>query len=150
MATTDAKSGFRLPWSADRNESDPGVDGTEGEPASGDPAQAASQHETPTMTDTAPPTTETARDPSSTGAHTAQAESASSGSTLTRKPNKFMADLTRAMQAAAESARTDTLERFGAEAKAHIESIHASTADEARTRPPSVSMMMRQGRFSSR
>jgi hypothetical protein len=42
-----------------------------------------------------------------------------------------MADLTRAMQAAAEAAREDTLERFGAEAKAHIESIHASTADEA-------------------
>ena len=133
MATTDAKSGFRLPWSADRNESDPQADGTEGEPTSGDPAQAASQHETPTMTDTAPPTTETATDPTSTGADTAQAEPASYGSTLTRKPNKFMADLTRAMQAAAESARTDTLERFGAEAKAHIESIHASTADEATT-----------------
>jgi hypothetical protein len=85
------------------------------------------------MTDTAPPTTETAMDPSSTGADTAQAESASAGSSLTRKPNKFMADLTKAMQAAAESARTDTLERFGAEAKAHIESIHASTADEATT-----------------
>ena len=35
MATTDAKSGFRLPWSADRNESDTQVDGTAAEPASG-------------------------------------------------------------------------------------------------------------------
>lgn len=129
MATTDAKSGFRLPWSADRNESDTQVDGTVGDPASGDPAQAASQHETPTMTDTAPPTTETGTDRSS-GAQVAQVDAAT-GSTLTRKPNKFMADLTRAMQAAAEAARADTLERFGAEAKAHIESIHASTADEA-------------------
>ena len=42
-----------------------------------------------------------------------------------------MADLTKAMQTAAEAARADTLERFSAEAKAHIESIHASTADEA-------------------
>jgi hypothetical protein len=131
MATTDAKSGFRLPWSADRNESDAQADGTEGEPTSGDPAQATSQHESPTMTDTAPTTSETGMDPSSSGAQTAQADPAGAGSTLTRKPNKFMADLTRAMQAAAESARTDTLERFGAEAKAHIESIHASTADEA-------------------
>jgi hypothetical protein len=128
MATTDAKSGFRLPWSADRNESDAQVGGTEGVPAIGDPAQATSQHESPTMTDTAPQTQETGMDPSSTGAQTAQAEP---GTTLTRKPNKFMADLTRAMQAAAEAARADTLERFGAEAKAHIESIHASTADEA-------------------
>jgi hypothetical protein len=131
MATTDAKSGFRLPWSADRNESDSQVDGTEGEPASGDPAQATSQHESPTMTDTAPTTSETGMDPSSSGAKTAQADPVGAGSTLTRKPNKFMADLTKAMQAAAESARTDTLERFGAEAKSHIESIHASTADEA-------------------
>jgi hypothetical protein len=125
MATTDAKSGFRLPWSADRNESDTQVEGTVGDQAIGDPAQAASQHESPTMTDTAPPTSET--DPSSG----AQADTALAGSTLTRKPNKFMADLTKAMQAAAEAARADTLERFGAEAKAHIESIHASTSDEA-------------------
>jgi hypothetical protein len=48
-----------------------------------------------------------------------------------RKPNKFMADLTKAMQTAAEAARADSLERFSAEAKAHIENIHTSTADEA-------------------
>jgi hypothetical protein len=128
MATTDAKSGFRLPWSADRNESDAQADGTDGEPTSGDPAQTTSQHESPTMTDTAPPTSETGMDPSSSGVQTAHADP---GSTLTRKPNKFMADLTKAMQTAAEAARADTLDRFGAEAKAHIESIHASTADEA-------------------
>lgn len=126
MATTDAKSGFRLPWSADRNESDTQVDGAVGDQATEDPAQPASQYESPTMTDTAPPTSET--DPSSSGAH---ADAAVAGSTLSRKPNKFMADLTKAMQAAAESARADTLDRFTAEAKAHIESIHASTSDEA-------------------
>jgi hypothetical protein len=48
-----------------------------------------------------------------------------------RKPNKFMADLTKAMQAAAESARADALERLGADAKAHIEGIHADSATEA-------------------
>ena len=124
MATTDAKSGFRLPWSADRNESDTQVDGAVGDQAIEDPIQPASQHESPTMTDTAPPTSET--DPSSG----ATSDAAVAGSTLTRKPNKFMADLTKAMQAAAESARADTLERFTAEAKAHIETIHASTSDE--------------------
>jgi hypothetical protein len=35
------------------------------------------------------------------------------------------------MQAAAESARADTLARFAAEAKTHIEAIHAATATEA-------------------
>jgi hypothetical protein len=48
-----------------------------------------------------------------------------------RKPNKFMADLTRAMQGAAETAKADTLARFSADAKAHIETIHASTAIDA-------------------
>jgi hypothetical protein len=126
MATTDAKSGFRLPWSADRNESDSQVDGTVQDAGGEDPAQTTSQHETSTMTETAPPTPDTGSDTSSSV--TSPAEGAAP---VTRKPNKFMADLTKAMQAAAEAARADTLERFSAEAKAHIESIHASTADEA-------------------
>jgi hypothetical protein len=126
MATTDAKSGFRLPWSADRNESDSQVDGTVQDAGGEDPAQAASQHETSTMTETAPPTPETGSDTSS-----GMTSATEGGAPVTRKPNKFMADLTKAMQAAAEAARADTLERFSAEAKSHIESIHASTADEA-------------------
>jgi hypothetical protein len=42
-----------------------------------------------------------------------------------------LAYLTKAMQSAAEAARADALERLSAEAKAHIETIHTSTADEA-------------------
>ncbi|MEO8229512.1 MAG: hypothetical protein ABI628_07095 [Chloroflexota bacterium] len=42
-----------------------------------------------------------------------------------------MADLTRAMQAAAGSSRTATLEQFQAEAKIHTEEVHARSADEA-------------------
>ncbi|HET7495276.1 MAG TPA: hypothetical protein VFJ80_07490 [Candidatus Limnocylindrales bacterium] len=120
MATTDAKSGFRLPWSADRNDSDGGagapVDGGDGAPqATGSETDAMSQAE---------------GQPS--GSATPPADASSSGSTApVRKPNKFMADLTKAMQAAAEAARSDTLERFTAEAKTHIERIHTSTADEA-------------------
>ncbi len=48
-----------------------------------------------------------------------------------KKPTKFLADLTRAMQAAAESSRASTLEQFQAEAKAHVEQVHARSADEA-------------------
>ena len=48
-----------------------------------------------------------------------------------KKPTKFLADLTQAMQAAAEAARAETLEQFQADAKAHIEPIHARTANEA-------------------
>jgi len=124
MASTDAKSGFRLPWSTDRNESDEGTGTSGDEPTAMDPADPQSESETPTMIETAPT-------PSGEAVPDAPAVTPSTAGTAARRPNKFMADLTRAMQAAAEAARADTLERFSSEAKAHIESIHASTADEA-------------------
>jgi len=137
MASTDAKSGFRLPWSTDRNESaDPAtetgdqtvgeaqpqgaVDGTDAspEPAPADVVQEQA-YEAPSA-------------PAVEPAPTWDAPAAGAVSPApSRKPNKFMADLTKAMQTAAESARADVLEKFNAEAKAHIEGIHASTADEA-------------------
>ena len=48
-----------------------------------------------------------------------------------KKQTKFLADLTRAMQAAAEASRAATLEQFQAEAKTHIEAVHARSADDA-------------------
>ncbi|MEJ7749214.1 MAG: hypothetical protein WKF56_07910, partial [Candidatus Limnocylindrales bacterium] len=48
-----------------------------------------------------------------------------------RKPNTLMAGLARAMQAAAETARTESLARFSQEAKSDIEGIHAASASEA-------------------
>ncbi len=128
MASTDAKSGFRLPWSTDRNESDEGTETTGADMSAVDQTQSHSESETPTMIDTAPSTSsEVAPDEPALPADNATA----TPSAAPRKANKFMADLTKAMQAAAESARADTLERFSAEAKAHIESIHASTADQS-------------------
>lgn len=130
MATTDAKSGFRLPWSADRGESDGPAEASAHAPSTGDPAGPAQENETPEMIDAAPPTS----DPS-TSTDDAAVSHPATGATATsvpgRKPNKFMADLTKAMQAAAETARAETLARFSAEAKQHIEGIHASTATEA-------------------
>jgi hypothetical protein len=119
MATTDAKSGFRLPWSADRNDSDGGAEAPVDQ-SPGAPETTGSEADTMSHADDQPATSAPA-DPAGGSAPT----------TPVRKPNKFMADLTKAMQAAAESARTDTLERFTAEAKTHIERIHTSTADEA-------------------
>lgn len=128
MASTDAKSGFRLPWSTDRNESDDQAETPEADQTAVDQTETHSESETPTMIDTAPSTsTEVAQDEPAPPADRAPA----SPSAAPRKANKFMADLTKAMQAAAEAARADSLERFAAEAKAHVESIHASTADES-------------------
>jgi hypothetical protein len=128
MASTDAKSGFRLPWSTDRSDADDQAESTGAEPSAVDHTEPHSESETPTMIDTAPtPSSEGVQDAPATPAGPVTA----SPNAAPRKANKFMADLTKAMQAAAEAARADTLERFSAEAKAHIESIHASTADES-------------------
>jgi hypothetical protein len=48
-----------------------------------------------------------------------------------RRPTKFMADLSRAMQVAAETARNETMARFEAESKTAIEEIHPASANEA-------------------
>ncbi len=110
MATTDAKPGFRLPWSADRGETGSPADGAAVDPLTGydpDPSHAQ-EHETPQMIDAPPATDQPAP-------------------AAVRRPNKFMADLTKAMQVAAETARADTVSRYAAEAKAHVENIHAGT-----------------------
>jgi F0F1-type ATP synthase membrane subunit b/b' len=48
-----------------------------------------------------------------------------------RGPSKFMADLTKAMQAAAESAREEAVGRLQSEAKAAVEQINVRSATEA-------------------
>lgn len=133
MATTDAKPGFRLPWSSDR--SDPAPAGTSPEIAADgapvDPDVTPQETETTDMIDAAPATIDhdvavDARDFPGTNAPATPAPAAAP-----RRPNKFMADLTKAMQAAAETAREETLGRLAADAKAFIEEIHAASATEA-------------------
>ncbi|HYH92756.1 MAG TPA: hypothetical protein VD763_06335 [Candidatus Saccharimonadales bacterium] len=149
MATTDAKTGFRLPWSPDRGEpsessdavaqADQAVDAVQPDVASPD-----LETETPPMIDAVPAATAhvAAVDPvadTTPDAAPAAATAPAPGPAVAprpstepaRKPNKFMADLTKAMQAAAESARTESIERFAAEAKTHIEGVHAGSANEA-------------------
>ena len=48
-----------------------------------------------------------------------------------RRATKFMAELSRAMQVAAENARSETMARFEVEAKGVVEEIHAKATDEA-------------------
>jgi hypothetical protein len=66
---------------------------------------------------------------------TATAESApsrvASVAPVPKKPTKFVLDLTRAMQSAAEESRAQTLGQFQADAKTYIEEIHSRSAVEA-------------------
>ncbi|MBA2300837.1 MAG: hypothetical protein H0W22_08720, partial [Chloroflexi bacterium] len=148
MATTDAKPGFRLPWSADRSESDERPETTDEARAEALPDAHTNDQEleTPDMIDAASaasdqvvtvddeaPVSESGSEGSLSvdSTPTPTALPAGTDAAKSRKPNKFMADLTRAMQGAAETARADTLARFSADAKTFIEGIHASTAIEA-------------------
>jgi len=51
--------------------------------------------------------------------------------TAARHPNRFLADLTQAMRATAETARQATMDQCQADAKAYTEQLHARTDDEA-------------------
>jgi hypothetical protein len=136
MATTDARSGFRLPWSSDRpNETDdPSVENATAENATAETGDATwspdagvssdavanSETETSAAAD-APADTHVEMEP------VAAVPTPAAG----KKPNKFLADLTKAMQAAAEDARGRALSQLQTDAKTHVESIHGRSATES-------------------
>ena len=151
MATTDQRAGFRLPWTTDQR---PTADETEttgpveadqdGNVAVDAAGQSADGHrEVHRDGDGATGTagewggTETAGsdavDHHATETETVSAETAIAPTPTGsgKKPSKYLADLTKAMQATAESARSQTLGQAQADAKAHIEEIHSNSATEA-------------------
>jgi len=124
MAQTDARPGFRLPWNSERSNSEQteidetaqadGVDGGSDWPTSDNAVGVES-----------PETAETVE----AGAPEA-AETSTPDTKPARRSTKFMEDLSKAMQAAAEEARTRTLGQFEADAKNHIEQIHGRLTSE--------------------
>jgi hypothetical protein len=124
MATTDQRAGFRLPWSSDQrpqaNET-----ATEAADASATDTAARGQTETAGPGSADRPSTET--HPMSADAPT---DAFAAGYLSAKRPTKFLADLTRAMQAAAEEARTQALTQLQADAKSFIEEIHARSASD--------------------
>ena len=135
MATTDARPGFKLPWSTDRTESDSTDEpGANHEPVAEDGAVATGEPVTPE--EASPLVNETPTDAAQSPAQhdpwrLGETPPAPVEPTPARKPNRLMADLTKAMQTAAESTREETLARLQADAKAHVESIHTRSAGEA-------------------
>jgi hypothetical protein len=138
MATTDARSGFRLPWSSDRGaESDSVSEATAAEETPSSETTAPEDSAT-TVTTAAPEDGGSIVDPwtgvASVPTPTPASEDVSATTPApqpTRKPNKFLADLTKAMQAAAEEARSHSLQQLQADAKTHIETIHGRSSTEA-------------------
>jgi len=140
MATTDARAGFRLPWSSDRQSSE----SSDGE----SPDQVAAASGWPTEDDVSPAAAVATEAPEAGSAPDApDAVDPFIGRTLpdsdpepaapapkppaNKKPSKFMADLTKAMQAAAEDARSRVISQLQADAKTHVESIHGRSSTDA-------------------
>lgn len=147
MAQTDTRPGFRLPWSSDRADSadNATTDGNVAvDEATGPTTDAAPEGlvETIGSTDAPEVTAEATPDAVLETAPEAVVETAVSTTPVAEaptpapvparsKPNKFLADLTKAMQTTAEAARIETMERFTSEAKAATERVHAAAAEES-------------------
>ena len=113
MSSTEPQTGVRLRLGSSR-----------GEKASEDADDAVPSVDSP---DGAPPQADAAviadaAAPSADGADPANAA---------KQPTRLMADLTRAMQTAALTARSATMEQFTADAKTHTEALHTRAAEEA-------------------
>ncbi|HEX5014548.1 MAG TPA: hypothetical protein VFV72_10355 [Candidatus Limnocylindrales bacterium] len=148
MAQTDARAGFRLPWSSERSNEQADTDQVAN--AAADVAGGWPDTDTAPTTDQPSDSAEQATDGGwgtgwggaaeaiaeagtadpGTGSESAAPAPAPKGS---KKPSKFLADLTKAMQAAAEQERNETLTQFQADAKAHVEKIHERAATETTT-----------------
>jgi hypothetical protein len=150
MAATESRTGFRLPWSTEEKATGQRADAPQDADRPSDAERSEASAEAPTESVVEAPTPDTTAEPAAaepapeplpTGA--VEFEEVSVQPTATpeatirpqgaapKKPTKFLADLTRAMQAAAEASRASTLEQFQGEAKSHIEQVHARSADEA-------------------
>jgi hypothetical protein len=130
MATTESRTGFRLPWNAERSATDSTADGPpEGAPDAPEATAADDPAVTPEVTPDMIPIETIAAVVAPAVETPAPIEPAAPPAG--RKPNRFMADLTKAMRAAADAARSGTLEQFRADAKAFAEAIHAGSSSEA-------------------
>jgi hypothetical protein len=127
MATTDARPGFKLPWGSDRSE----TDSTAAEEAAPPGAPEEQPSATVEHADAAPQPVVNESTAQDDPWRLGQQPAAVAEPAAKRKPNKLMADLTRAMQSAAESARDETLGRLQTDSKSYIETVHTRSATEA-------------------
>lgn len=134
MATTDARMGFRLPWSSDQRpdneEPNGGTQAQQGDMRADGPAAAGlTQGSRTSAFSESTQMTEGITNFAANG-EAAAAPDQPSGSGG-RGPSKFMADLTKAMQAAAETAREEAVGRLQAEAKSAVEQINIRSSTES-------------------
>ena len=141
MASSDTKSGFRLPWSSDRSHDDPAGElpeegNQEGDaPASEDVAWPDSSiHDRlgiSTNGQRPPEADETATVPSEESQRMVETEvpAPSTPATPRKQPTKLMADLSAAIRATAEAARDGALAQLDADARQVTDSIRERSTE---------------------
>jgi hypothetical protein len=140
MATTDTRSGFRLPWSSDRSHEAPATDAAAEAPVEAPEEPAAdsiawpssdfnarlgltSQPRPADATDDATPPD--AQEPEMINA----APAPPPAPVAPRKPSKLMVDLSAAIRATAEAARDQSLAQVEADVAAVVEQIRAGSKE---------------------
>ena len=153
MASSDTKSGFRLPWSSDRAHDDAAPEGVEAaadapaEPTSDDlewpdtdiharlgiatNGQRPPEDATPDAAATEAAATET-QDPEESQ-RMVEIESPAAPAAAPKKPSKLMADLSAAIRATAAAARDQALQQLDADAKQVTEAIREGATEGATT-----------------
>lgn len=130
MAQTDTRPGFRLPWTAEHDAPTDQAQAMASESAEATSAEATDT-EAPAQGSTV--AAQTNADEASTPPEEPETSDMidATAATSTRRPTKFMAELSRAMQTAVETSRDETMARLAADAKTVVEEIDAASAGEA-------------------
>ena len=142
MATTESRTGFRLPWSADRPSSREESGELETHPVANDGGPGSLEPDgLPAVAEPGPSSTASTSAPAGSlpGGTTRPGPAPVPGQALEpapaparrRPPTGFLADLMKAMHTAAETARTASLDQFRADGKAFVEQVHARAAGQA-------------------
>ena len=139
MASTDTRSGFRLPWSSDRSQDETAVqDADNGTPDDGTPewvpAPARSAAVWPETDLESRARFEMAQQrPAKAAEHPQEAPTVPTEQSVAapRKPTKLMADLAVAIRATAEAARDQRLGQLDADANGIVELIRAQSDEGA-------------------
>jgi hypothetical protein len=147
MATTDTRSGFRLPWSSDRSNDhqqpesqDEAAEATLPAAGSEEPADDNSPSATEVAEQVNEPGPDALPEPATSPAPVPEEPEAmvdtvsaatSAREAAPRKPSKLMADLAAAMRSTAETAREQALSQLEADAGRVVETVRARSTEGA-------------------
>jgi hypothetical protein len=127
MASTEQRTGFRFGWGSSKGDGDKSAERQPEEPQAapdGSPNSPASGHGATGADSTTPPQAEQAWPTSDVRGIAASEPAPGSGA------SGFLSELMRAMQAAAEQARKQIMDRFTDEARTHVDGVRSRSGED--------------------